>query len=479
MGKQAKKGKKNEWEPVTEDGTVARVFNRQVSVLTDQGTVLCPLSNTLMRKKESCVVGDLARLELTGPGQYRIAEILPRRTEVYRGNRRAIGEDILIAANSDTVVAVVTAEYLLHQTGFPEQAILAARRAGLPVWLYVSKCDLISEEACELLERRMAYYQGVADGCIMGSSRRIPEEIVEAVRGKAAVLVGDRDSGKTSLLHAILHELDGEEAPPYIRQSTSAAGLLRSGEGTVLMDTPGFRDFALNGVTEEERLTVFPEIALYAASCAFPSCTHQFEEGCAVIQASREGKIARERLTAYHQLAGTVTGAAKAMKPASGAGAGPVRMSAGRSGRGQADGPLVEDAYGNVHEDYRDHACLETFVCQNCGQTVVPEGAGSKHRNHCPHCLCSVHVDNEPGDRASLCHGTMDPIAVWVRKGGEWALIHKCRLCGELSSNRVAADDNPLLLMSIAVRPLANPPFPLSELQEAAAWGGSGTVLPR
>jgi ribosome biogenesis GTPase len=61
----------------------------------------------------------------------------------------------------------------------------------------------------------------------------------------------------------------------------------------------------------------------------------------------------------------------------------------------------------------------------------------------------------------------MDPIAVWVRKGGEWALIHKCRQCGNLSSNRVAADDNPMLLMSIAVKPLANPPFPLSQLQDA------------
>ena len=70
------------------------------------------------------------------------------------------------------------------------------------------------------------------------------------------------------------------------------------------------------------------------------------------------------------------------------------------------------------------------------------------HRNHCPKCLCSVHVDNEPGDRASLCKGIMDPVSVWVRKNGEWAIIHRCRLCGTLSSNRIAADDNPAMLMS-------------------------------
>ncbi len=58
----------------------------------------------------------------------------------------------------------------------------------------------------------------------------------------------------------------------------------------------------------------------------------------------------------------------------------------------------------------------------------------------------------------------MEPIGVWVRRGGEWALIHRCRGCGALSSNRIAADDNEMLLLSIAVRPLSSPPFPLEHL---------------
>jgi ribosome biogenesis GTPase len=106
----------------------------------------------------------------------------------------------------------------------------------------------------------------------------------------------------------------------------------------------------------------------------------------------------------------------------------------------------------------------ESFECRECGVLVQAEGAGSEHRNHCPKCLCSVHLDVKPGDRASYCKGVMDAIGVWVRKDGEWALIHRCRVCGALSSNRIAADDNPVLLMSIAVKPLANPPFPLSRL---------------
>ncbi|HJB08321.1 MAG TPA: RNHCP domain-containing protein, partial [Candidatus Enterocloster faecavium] len=49
---------------------------------------------------------------------------------------------------------------------------------------------------------------------------------------------------------------------------------------------------------------------------------------------------------------------------------------------------------------------------------------------------------------------------------GEWAIIHRCRRCGQMSSNRIAADDNPMKLMSIAMKPLSLPPFPLERIEE-------------
>ena len=126
---------------------------------------------------------------------------------------------------------------------------------------------------------------------------------------------------------------------------------------------------------------------------------------------------------------------------------------------------------------YKNHASHEVFTCKVCGREVVPEGAGSDHRNHCPNCLSSLHVDEEPGDRASDCGGVMEPIAVWVRNNGEWAIVHRCKRCGKLSSNRVLADDNPMKLMSIALKPLANPPFPIERIQELTAMmGGDGSV---
>ena len=58
----------------------------------------------------------------------------------------------------------------------------------------------------------------------------------------------------------------------------------------------------------------------------------------------------------------------------------------------------------------------------------------------------------------------MEPIAVWVRPNEEWALVHRCGSCRAVRVNRIAGDDPPLALMSIAARPMASPPFPLDKV---------------
>lgn len=126
---------------------------------------------------------------------------------------------------------------------------------------------------------------------------------------------------------------------------------------------------------------------------------------------------------------------------------------------------LRQQGRESVHADYRTEACMESFSCANCGKEIHPDGAGSNHRNHCPYCLYSLHVDEEPGDRKASCHGKMEPIAVVSREDGDWSILHRCMRCGKLNLNRALADDNPILLMQLAVKPLASPPFPLSYLE--------------
>ena len=105
-----------------------------------------------------------------------------------------------------------------------------------------------------------------------------------------------------------------------------------------------------------------------------------------------------------------------------------------------------------------------SYRCRRCKLMVSVRAPGTQHRNHCPSCLWSIHVDQSPGDRRSDCRALMEPIAIWVQPRGEWSLVHRCQGCGGLNSNRIAGDDNAFVLMSLAARPVALPPFPLARL---------------
>ena len=54
----------------------------------------------------------------------------------------------------------------------------------------------------------------------------------------------------------------------------------------------------------------------------------------------------------------------------------------------------------------------EAFVCDNCGFHV--DRLGYSCRDHCPNCLYSKHVDNNPGDRSNKCRGLLKPIGVSI-----------------------------------------------------------------
>ncbi len=105
-----------------------------------------------------------------------------------------------------------------------------------------------------------------------------------------------------------------------------------------------------------------------------------------------------------------------------------------------------------------------SFICINCGITVPVSAVGTAHRNHCPHCLWSRHVDLNRGDRLSVCRGRMEPVSICESKG-EWSLIHRCEKCGSLRSNRISGDDNTAEMIKIFKRIERGMPF-ACELKE-------------
>lgn len=79
------------------------------------------------------------------------------------------------------------------------------------------------------------------------------------------------------------------------------------------------------------------------------------------------------------------------------------------------------------------------FECINCNKKVYPLGYSS--RNHCPHCLYSLHVDIMPGDRQNNCKGLLRPVGIEISGKKGYVIVHKCEKCNATLKNKSAKDD--------------------------------------
>jgi hypothetical protein len=110
----------------------------------------------------------------------------------------------------------------------------------------------------------------------------------------------------------------------------------------------------------------------------------------------------------------------------------------------------VSKSYRGRRRERRFAGKSDEFRCRHCRTFVGPLPSGGRHRNHCPYCLYSRHVDGRtPGDRASDCGASMAPTGTFLRRNGEHVLVHRCDGCGVERHNRIAADDDFVLVLRL------------------------------
>lgn len=89
----------------------------------------------------------------------------------------------------------------------------------------------------------------------------------------------------------------------------------------------------------------------------------------------------------------------------------------------------------------------DSFICVNCGAHVPPLGYTS--RDHCNECLCSIHIDINPGDRKNDCLGLLKPVSIETSSKKGYIIVYQCNKCGKLHKNKAAEDDNFEIILKV------------------------------
>jgi len=125
--------------------------------------------------------------------------------------------------------------------------------------------------------------------------------------GMTYILIGSSGVGKSSILNALMNrELQKTNRMSEItskgKHTTTTRDLFQLPNGSMIIDTPGMREFGLTMEDSETSDALFPRIYELARDCRYSDCTHQDEPGCAVLSALETGDLDHGMYDSYVKL---------------------------------------------------------------------------------------------------------------------------------------------------------------------------------
>ena len=235
----------------------------------------------------------------------RISDILDRKNELIRPPM----------ANLDVMFISMAAASPAPVLPTIDKLICIAEHNNIEPIIIIGKCDLAPEYAKELQE---IYTKAGYDAFVLSAKtgegvEKIREFVNTNLDGKTSAFAGASGIGKSTLLNALFPELSLTTNTISVkiqrgRHTTRHVELYpiseREGAGYIA-DTPGFSllDFERFNFFDKEDLAYnMREFRDYIGECRYTKCSHTKEEGCAILEAVKEGKISKSRHDSFLEI---------------------------------------------------------------------------------------------------------------------------------------------------------------------------------
>ena len=275
-------------------GLVVATHGRHCVVELDDGMrILCHPRG----KKSQSVVGDRVRWQAAAD-EGTIESVLERKNLFYRRDEVRTKS---FAANLDQVFILLAAEPEFSETQL-SRALIAAEAEHIKPVIVLNKSDLTVPFAQAW--HRLAAYRNMGYTVLpleLNSSQadnpslqRLQSELI----GKTNLILGPSGAGKSTLVNALVpnaRALTGEisQALNSGKHTTTSTSLYWVGDrpasandvGTAIIDSPGFQEFGLQHIPQNQLASCMPDLKQHVQNCKFYNCTHLHEPGCGVLSA--------------------------------------------------------------------------------------------------------------------------------------------------------------------------------------------------
>ena len=298
------------------NGLVIRNTGSWYTVYTDDAQLIdCKIKGNFrlkgIRSTNPVAIGDRVEIITNSDGTAFISNIEDRRNYIVRKASNLSKQSHILASNIDCCFLIVTVNYPETATTFIDRFLASAEAYRIPVVLVFNKIDRYNEDDLRYLDGMLNLYTSIGYECMKVSALNGDgiDELRQKLEGKITLFSGNSGVGKSTLINAILPDLNvktgdiseyhnkGMHTTTFSEMFAISGSDYRKG---ALIDTPGIKGFGTFDMEKEEIGGYFKEIFAMSENCKFGcQCTHTHEPGCAVRTAVEQHLISESRYTSY------------------------------------------------------------------------------------------------------------------------------------------------------------------------------------
>ena len=246
-------------------------------------------------------IGDWVAIERNEEGQpATISAVLPRTSEIVRGQAGRLLDKQVVAANVDLAFIVQPLDHDFSPERL-QRYVFQLVGQHVDVVILLNKADKVSDTTQQQAQLASLGVDVVELSALHDSD--MPALSPYLTVGRTIVIMGSSGAGKSTLTNRLLGE--DRQATQAIREHDSKGRhttvhreLFVLPGGSMIIDTPGIRELQLWG-DETDLEASFPDIYHAIRGCHYSNCTHTTEGRCAIKAGLHDGTIEPKRYALY------------------------------------------------------------------------------------------------------------------------------------------------------------------------------------
>ena len=249
------------------------------------------------------VSGDLVKIEIVNNENGIITEIFERENLFIKKSLKD-NKAHVIGSNIDQILIICSFKKPYTKLIFIDKCISAANFYNIKPIIVFNKIDLLKpEEISKLKEIEKKYSSIGINFCKISATEKFNLEVLnKLLKNKKTLFIGNSGVGKSTIINLISksnQKIDSLSSKTGRgKQTTTFSEIFEIDSKSLIVDSPGFKDFYFYDIEKEDVKYLFKEFIEIQKNCKFNNCLHLNEPNCE-IKKNIGNKIWSKRFSSY------------------------------------------------------------------------------------------------------------------------------------------------------------------------------------